>query len=85
MIEHDGGWRQTVQLQALPHAGGTWEGRALGADTWAPEGACDPGVVAADVLARATADSRDAALDAVEAAIRGRFRVVEATEPQRPA
>ena len=72
----DGDGRRTVTLQALPRGGGTWEGRALGAEPLAPEATCDPGVVPTELLARAMAPSREAALDAVEAELRRLYRVL---------
>ena len=76
LVIADGDGRRAVTLQALPRGGGTWEGRALGAEPFAPEATCDPGVVPTELLARVTAPSRDAALAAVEAELRRRFRVV---------
>ena len=69
------GRRQTVNIQAVPRDGGRWEGRALGAEPFAPEATCDPGLTPSDVLVRAHADGREAAVAAVIAALKLRFQV----------
>lgn len=73
-IEVDGR-RESVAIHAVPRGGDRWEGRALGVDPFAPEATCDPGATPSAVLVRVYADGRDAAVAAVIAALRERYRV----------